>query len=79
MCDSLARVFLLSHKKALMDGDESVETAKEYEKWEALLGAHPDYQAERLAELQDFLDKHAARNAAALDATRRFLPPNVKP
>ena len=59
----------------LMEGDET--HLGEYEKWEAALVDHPEYQAETLAELESFEKKHAARNAASLVATRRFLPPNI--
>ena len=58
-----------------MEGDET--HLGEYEKWEAALVDHPEYQAETLAELESFEKKHAARNAASLVATRRFLPPNI--
>jgi predicted lipoprotein len=58
-----------------MEGDESV--LAEYEQWEKRMATHPEYLAERAADVAAFFATHKAANAAALDTTRRFLPPNI--
>jgi len=62
---------------ALMSGDAPAETVAEYDKWETIMAAHPEYLAERRADLDDFLAKHEDRNLTALDTIRRFVPHDI--
>jgi len=59
----------------LMEGDESV--LGEYEMWENRMANHPEYLAERAADVEAFFATHAEANNEALEITRRFLPPNI--
>jgi hypothetical protein len=61
----------------LMDGDDSAEAQKDFDKWDRLVRNHPEHIAEEEAKAREWEEAQATQNADALRFMRSIVPPDI--